>query len=54
MQPVPGVPAHGCKYGHYHYFEYHQSPPPKCFCRLVRRTGCLDQNGDTIPPTLPT
>lgn len=37
--------GHGpCKpgQGHFHYFEYHQSPPPQCICRLVRRFGgCL-------------
>jgi RHS repeat-associated protein len=27
---------------HYHYFVYHQSPPPKCICRLEREFGgCL-------------
>lgn len=34
--------THGpCKAGHEHYFEYHQSPPPDCICRLVKRTRCL-------------
>lgn len=37
--------GHGnCKpgQGHWHYFEYHQGPPPQCICRKVRRFGgCL-------------
>lgn len=32
---------HPCTAGHEHYFEYHQSPPPDCICRLVKRTRCL-------------
>lgn len=48
--PCPEPPApevhhghtHGpCTAGHEHYFEYHQSPPPDCICRLVKRTRCL-------------
>lgn len=46
--PAPPPPeihhdhTHGpCTAGHEHYFEYHQSPPPTCICRLVKRTRCL-------------
>jgi hypothetical protein len=39
------VPPHKrhypCPGDHEHYFEYHQSPPPKCICRLVKMTRCL-------------
>ena len=33
----PSRPHYPCPGNHEHYFEYHQSPPPDCICRLVKR-----------------
>jgi RHS repeat-associated protein len=40
----PSRPHGGCPGDHWHYFEVHQSPPPECRCRTVRRFGgCCGQ-----------
>jgi len=49
----PSDPHFPCPGDHWHYFEYHQGPPPACICRLVRKFGgCLPQGG--FPPGWPS
>lgn len=44
---VPG--QHGCVLGHWHYYWYHQGPPPECRLRLTRNFGgCLDYFGNPM------